>query len=66
MTCITKLSIDTVQEMMGTEATRLEATIMLGILSRECVVDTEEITPNEWEDYEREAIERAERESFCG
>lgn len=37
-----------VAELMGAEFTELDGRIMLGLLSRECVVDTDELTEDEW------------------
>ncbi|SDK41332.1 hypothetical protein SAMN05216189_103749 [Pseudomonas delhiensis] len=37
-----------VAELMGTEADELDGRIMLGLLSRECVVDTDDLTEDEW------------------
>lgn len=37
-----------VAELMGSEADELDGRIMLGLLSRECVVDTDELSEDEW------------------
>ena len=38
-----------VAELMGTEADEIDGRIMLGLLSRLCVVDTDEISAAKWE-----------------
>lgn len=45
---ITEMTIDRLQEMMGTEATRAEARIMMATLSRECVTDTDDVSDADW------------------
>lgn len=37
-----------VAELMWAEADELDGRIMLGLLSRECVVDTDDLTEDEW------------------
>lgn len=37
-----------VAELMGSEADELDGRIMLGLLSRECVVDTDELSEGQW------------------
>ncbi len=37
-----------VAELMGAEADELDGRIMLGLLSRECVVDTDELSEDQW------------------
>ena len=37
-----------VAELMGPEADELDGRIMMSILSRECIVDTDEIPESEW------------------
>jgi len=37
-----------VAELMLAEADELDGRIMLGLLSRECVVDTDDLTEDEW------------------
>ncbi|EIU6921215.1 hypothetical protein ABLG26_006332, partial [Pseudomonas aeruginosa] len=37
-----------VAELMGSEADELDGRIMLGLLSRECVVDTDELSEDQW------------------
>ncbi|MGG7013468.1 UNVERIFIED_CONTAM: hypothetical protein P3E19_09235 [Pseudomonas aeruginosa] len=37
-----------VAELMGSEADELDRRIMLGLLSRECVVDTDELSEDQW------------------
>ncbi len=34
--------------LMGSEADELDGRIMLGLISRECIVDTEEVSESEW------------------
>lgn len=53
-----------VAELMGSEADERDGRIMLGILSRECVVDTEEVSEAQWGKWLDEAcaIRRAEDE----
>lgn len=63
MTTITRLTTTALQEMMGAEATNQEARIMMGILSRECVTDTDDIKSGDWESFLEEAIATAERET---
>lgn len=62
MTAITELSTDTLAEMMGAEATPREAKIMMGLLSRDCVVDTDDINEQQWIQYLSEVVEIAKRE----
>lgn len=63
MTTMTELSTTALQEMMGTEATKREAEAMMGILSRECVVDTDDVSGNDWTAYLEEACATAKREA---
>ncbi|MBN0287652.1 hypothetical protein JTM74_32760 [Pseudomonas aeruginosa] len=37
-----------VAELMGSEADELDGRIMLGLLSRECVVDTDDLSEDQW------------------
>lgn len=37
-----------VAELMGSEADELDGRIMLGLISREGIVDTEEVSEDEW------------------
>ncbi|MEV2087031.1 hypothetical protein ABZQ57_31480 [Pseudomonas aeruginosa] len=37
-----------VAELMGSEADELDGRIILGLLSRECVVDTDELSEDQW------------------
>lgn len=37
-----------VAELMGSEADELDGRIMMGLLSRECVVDTDELSEDQW------------------
>ncbi|HBO5663707.1 TPA: hypothetical protein L4592_005686 [Pseudomonas aeruginosa] len=37
-----------VAELMGSEADELDGRIMLGLLSRECVVDTDQLSEDQW------------------
>lgn len=63
MTCITELSVYDIQERMGTEATKREAEHMMGILSRECVVDTDDVSESQWLAWCEEAVAGAAREA---
>jgi hypothetical protein len=63
MTTITTLSTTLLQEMMGTDATKAEAFAMMAILSRECVVDTDDISESDWTAYLSEAVATAAREA---
>jgi len=63
MTTITSLNTTLLQEMMGTEATNAEAYAMMGILSRECVVDTDDVSEADWSAYLAEAVATAAREA---
>lgn len=65
MTTITNLSTTLLQEMMGTEATKREAAIMMSILSRECVVNTDDISDTDWTAYLEEAAATAAHEAAC-
>jgi hypothetical protein len=37
-----------VSELMGSEADELDGRIMMGLLSRECVVDTDDLSEDQW------------------
>ncbi|HEJ5021068.1 TPA: hypothetical protein SL662_004963 [Pseudomonas aeruginosa] len=37
-----------VAELMGSEADELDGRIMMGLLSRECVVDTDDLSDDQW------------------
>lgn len=37
-----------IAELMGNEADELDGRIMLGLISRECIVDTEEVSESQW------------------
>ncbi|MFO7072221.1 hypothetical protein P3E18_18430 [Pseudomonas aeruginosa] len=37
-----------VAELMGSEADELDGRIMMGLLSRECVVDTDDLSEDQW------------------
>ncbi|MHC9208963.1 hypothetical protein ACYTPM_24655 [Pseudomonas aeruginosa] len=37
-----------VAELMGSEADELDGRIMMGLLSRECVVDTDDLNEDQW------------------
>ncbi|HBO2361324.1 hypothetical protein ACYTSD_29925 [Pseudomonas aeruginosa] len=37
-----------VAELMGSEADELDGRIMMGLLSRECVVDTDDLSEGQW------------------
>lgn len=37
-----------VAELMGSEADELDGRIMMGLISRECIVDTEEVSEAQW------------------
>ena len=53
-----------IAELMGPEADELDGRIMMSILSRECIVDTDEIPESDWIAYidESQAIRRREFE----
>ena len=59
MTTITNLTTDLLAEMMGDCTTELEARCMMSILSRECVVDTDDITTEQWGSWLDEAAAMA-------
>lgn len=63
MANIAELSIYDIQERMGDAATKGDAECMMAILSRECVVDTEDVPENQWLAWCEEAAARALRES---
>jgi len=37
-----------IAELMGAEADELDGRIMMGLISRECIVDTEEVSETQW------------------
>ncbi|MDI2707705.1 hypothetical protein QJ517_28915 [Pseudomonas aeruginosa] len=37
-----------VADLMGSEADELDGRIMMGLLSRECVVDTDDLSEDQW------------------
>jgi len=37
-----------IAELMGSEADELDGRIMLSLISRECIVDTEEVNQTQW------------------
>lgn len=37
-----------IAELMGSEADERDGRIMMGLISRECIVDTEELTEDQW------------------
>ena len=39
---------DQVAELMGSDATERQGRIMMGLISRECIVDTEEVSDEDW------------------
>lgn len=51
-----------IAELMGTEADELDGRIMLSLLSRDCIVDTEEISSTRWHELLTESQEIRERE----
>lgn len=51
-----------VAELMGSEADELDGRIMLGLLSRECVVDTDDLSEDAWNALLNEACEIRRRE----
>jgi len=55
-----ELSLDRLQEMMGTEATREDARSMMSILSRECVGNTDDVSESQWLRWSEEAARDAE------
>ena len=52
-----------VAELIGPEADELDGRIMMSILSRECVVDTDEIPESDWLAYIDESQDTRRRES---
>ena len=44
-----------IAELMGDAADEMDGRIMLSILSRECVTDTDEVPAIQWEQYLQEA-----------
>ena len=54
-----KLSLERLQEMMGTEASREDAKSMMSILSRECVGDTSAVAESQWLRWCDEAVREA-------
>ena len=63
MTTIASLSTYDLADMMGADATQEEAFAMMGILSRECVVDTDDVSCDDWMAYLEEAVATVARES---
>lgn len=55
-----ELSIERLQEMMGSEATRENARSMMSILSRECVGNTDDVSESQWLRWSEEAVRDAE------
>jgi hypothetical protein len=53
-----------VAELMGSEADEIDGRIMMGLLSRECCVDTDELTDAKWQALlaESQEIRRAQYE----
>lgn len=51
-----------IAELMGTEADELDGRIMLGLLSRECVVDTDDLSEDAWNALLDEVCEIRRRE----
>lgn len=51
-----------VAELMGAEADELDGRIMLGLLSRECIVDTDDLSEAAWHALLNEACEIRRRE----
>ena len=39
---------DQVAELMGSDATERQGRIMMDLISRECIVDTEEVSDEDW------------------
>ena len=52
-----------IAELMGPEADELDGRIMMSILSRECIVDTDEIPESDWLAYIDESQDTRRRES---
>ncbi|MBQ1559138.1 MAG: hypothetical protein IIZ69_13780 [Pseudomonas sp.] len=54
-----------IAELMGSEADELDGRIMLSLISRECIVDTEEVSEAQWLALldESQKIRRAQYES---
>lgn len=59
---IDNMTVYDIQERMG-YATEFEARIMLGILSHECVIDTEDIPEKQWLEWCEQAVAQAKRET---
>ena len=51
-----------IAELMGPEADELDGRIMMSLVSRECVVDTEEVSDDDWQAMMNEACEIRRRE----
>ena len=52
-----------VAELIGPEANELDGRIMMSILSRECIVDTDEVPESDWLAYIDESQDTRRRES---
>lgn len=55
-----------VAELMGSEADELDGRIMMGLLSRECIVDTDELSEAAWNALLEEVCEIRRREFESG
>lgn len=55
-----------VAELMGSEADELDGRIMMGLLSRECIVDTDELSEAAWSALLEEVCEIRRREFESG
>ena len=52
-----------IAELMGPEADELDGRIMMSLISRECIVDTEEVSDDDWHAMLDEACDTRRRES---
>ena len=52
-----------IAELMGPDADELDGRIMMGIISRECIVDTDEVSDEAWQSMLAEACDVRRRES---
>ena len=52
-----------IAELMGPDADELDGRIMMGIISRECIVDTDEVSDEAWQSMWTEACDVRRRES---
>ena len=52
-----------IAELMGPDADELDGRIMMGIISRECIVDTDEVSDEAWQAMLSEVCDVRRRES---